>query len=66
MMNLIYMSVATLSMVAMNIVLKLSDFLGLVIKVINFAGAVFIGTFFYTGGLTKMLEFFVRAFKCIV
>lgn len=65
-MNLIYMSVATLSMFAMNIVLKLSDFLGLIIKVINFAEAAFVGMFFYTGGLTKVLEFLVRAFKGIV
>ena len=65
-MNLIYMSVATLSMFAMNIVLKLSDFLGLIIRVINFAGTVFVGMFFYTGGLDKVLDFLVRAFKGIV
>ena len=62
-MNLIYMSVATISMFAMNIVLRLSDFLDLVIKTINFAFVVFVGVFFYNGGLDKVLEFILRTFQ---
>ncbi len=65
-MNLIYMSVAALSMFAMNIVLKLSDFLDLIIKTINFVCVVLAGVFFCTGGLDKVLEFLVRSFKGIV
>ena len=63
MMNLIYMSVATISMFAMNIVLKFSDVLGLVIKSINFAFVAFVGVFFYNGGLDKVLEFILRTFQ---
>ena len=59
-MNLIYMSAAAVSMLSMNVILKLSDFLGLIIKTINFAFTVTVGMFFYSGGLDKILEFVLR------
>ena len=59
-MNLIYMSVAALSMLSMNVILKFSDFLGLIIKTINFAFTVAVGVFFYCGGLDKILEFILK------